>query len=445
MIPVPPRRRAARALLFVFPLLAALLAQPALAEEPRGRSSESLWYELTPEGELVIPLYFFWSATCPHCAEARPFVEALPERYPWLRVESLETTASPANRQLFAYLAQVVGQEIRGVPSFFFCGAMLVGYDDDAGRGRELASLLERCHAYLVAELEPPPPAPETLATSAELPFLGRVDLAAWSLPLTTVVIAALDAFNPCAFFVLLFLLSLMVHGRSRARMALIGGVFVFFSGALYFLFMAAWLNLFLLLEGLAVITTVAGAVAVALSVVNIKEFFLFRQGVSLSIPERAKPGLFARMRGLVSAESLPAMLAGTVTLAIVANAYELICTSGFPLVYTRLLTLNELPGGLYYLYLLLYNLVYVLPLLAIVVVFTLTLGARKLSEREGRALKLLSGIMMLGLGGILILEPELLDSVVTAGALLLGALALTVAIVWLEAAWRGRSGRVSP
>ena len=445
MNPQASRRATARSLCLLVLVVAAFLAPTGRAEEPNARPAQSLWYEAKPEGEIVIPLYFFWSAACPHCAEARPFVEALPERYPWLRIESLETTRSSANRQLFADLAQVVGQEIRGVPSFFFCGAMLVGYDDDAGRGRELASLLERCHAYLVAELEPPATAPETAPTTAELPFVGRVDLAAWSLPLTTVVIGALDAFNPCAFFVLLFLLSLMVHGRSRARMALIGGVFVFFSGALYFLFMAAWLNLFLVLEGLAVITTVAGAVAVALSLVNIKDFFLFGRGVTLSIPERAKPGLFARMRGLVSADSLPTMLFGTATLAVVANTYELICTSGFPLVYTRLLTLNELPGALYYLYLLLYNLVYVLPLLAIVVVFTLTLGARKLGEREGRVLKLLSGIMMLGLGAVLILEPELLDSVVTAGALLLGALGLTAVVVWGEANWRRRSGRVSP
>ena len=243
----------------------------------------------------------------------------------------------------------------------------------------------------------------------------------------------------------LLFLLSLMVHGRSRARMALIGGVFVFFSGALYFLFMAAWLNLFLLLEGLQAITLVAGLLAIALALVNIKDFFLAGRGVSLSIPERAKPGLFARMRGLLSAESLPAMLTATVTLAVVANSYELLCTSGFPLVYTRLLTLNELPGGLYYLYLLLYSLVYVLPLLVIVAVFVWTLGARKLGEREGRLLKLLSGTMMLGLGLLLVLAPGLLDNLLTAAGLLLAALALTAGVALLEHLRERRSGRPAP
>jgi hypothetical protein len=231
------------------------------------------------------------------------------------------------------------------------------------------------------------------------------------------------DAFNPCAFFVLLFLLSLLAHAHSRRRMLLVGGVFVLFSGLLYFLFMAAWLHFFLVLEGLRAVTLIAGLVAGVLAVINIKDFFLAGQGPSLEIPEGRKPGLFARMRGLLAADSLAAMLAGTVVLALAANTYELLCSTGFPLVYTRALTLNELSTAGYYFYLAFYNLVYVLPLLVIVVVFTFTLGSRKLGAGEGRVLKLLSGLMMLGLGVVLVAAPELLDNSLTALALLVLAL----------------------
>ncbi|MCP5118882.1 MAG: hypothetical protein GY953_49350, partial [bacterium] len=147
-----------------------------------------------------------------------------------------------------------------------------------------------------------------------------------------TLILGGVDAFNPCAFFVLLFLLSLLVHAGGRARMLLIGGVFVLISGLLYFVFMAAWLNLFLVLEGVRLVTVIAGLVAVALAVVNVKDYFFFKQGVSLVIPGSAKPGLFSRMRSLLSADNLPALLGGTVALAIAANTYELLCTSGFPL-----------------------------------------------------------------------------------------------------------------
>ena len=69
-------------------------------------------------------------------------------------------------------------------------------------------------------------------------------------------------------------------------------------------------------------------------------------------------------------------------------------------------------------------------PLTAIVVVFTATLGRRKLTEGQGRALKLLSGLMMLGLGLVLLVAPALLDNLLTSILLLAAALTLTFAAV---------------
>ncbi|MGF1641554.1 MAG: hypothetical protein ACFCUO_11455, partial [Rhodospirillales bacterium] len=258
-----------------------------------------------------------------------------------------------------------------------------------------------------------------------DVPLLGTIDPAALSLPLFTVLIAALDAFNPCAFFVLMFLLSLLVHARDRRRMAVVGGLFVFTSGAIYFVFMAAWLNVFLLVGELRWVTAVAGGIAVLLALVNIKDYVLPGRGFSASIPDSAKPGLFARMRALTGAASWPALIAGTVTLAIAANSYELLCTAGFPMLFTRVLTLHQISTGGYYLYLVLYNVVYVVPLLGIATVFFVTLGSRKLQEREGRMLKLVSGLMMLGLGVVLLIAPEWLTDIRIGAAVIAAALAV--------------------
>jgi len=244
-------------------------------------------------------------------------------------------------------------------------------------------------------------------STTINLPFVGMVDVKAFSLPVLTVVLAGMDAFNPCAFFVLLFLLSLLVHAKSRTRMAIVGGTFVLFSGLVYFVFMAAWLNVFLIAGELRVITLIAGLLALTVAALNIKDFFWFKEGPSLSIPESAKPGLFKRMRGIVATGNLGPMLASTVLLAIVANSYELLCTAGFPMVYTRVLTLAQLETWQYYAWLAAYNVIYVIPLLAIVIVFVKTMGARKLSESEGRILKLVSGFMMLGFGLLLLVAPQ--------------------------------------
>ena len=251
--------------------------------------------------------------------------------------------------------------------------------------------------------------------------------------PALTFVIAGLDAFNPCAFFVLMFLLSLMVYARDRKRMLLIGVTFVFFSGLIYFVFMSAWLNLFLFIGELRTITMIAGLIAVAIALINIKDFFWFKQGVSLSIPDRAKPGLYQRSRNLLKATSLGAILAGTAVLAVAANSYELLCTSGFPMVYTRMLTLHELPNAAFYTYLALYNFIYIIPLLVIVVLFTVRFGSHKLTEQEGRSLKLVSGLMMLALGGLLVFAPDALNQLWTAALLLLGTLVVAGVIIVID------------
>ena len=402
--------------------MALLSVAPAHAQAPR----ETLWGRSDADGVVQVKLHFFWTTTCPHCARAKRFLEPFAADNAWLDLVSYEVSESAANRGAFGMMAAMLGEEIQGVPSFFLCGEMIVGFDTADTTGAMLAGRAAACRVSLEQTLSPMPAAPAA-ETGVHLPVLGAVDAASLSLPVLTLVLAGVDAFNPCAFFVLLFLLSLLVHANSRGRMFLIGGTFVLFSGLLYFVFMAAWLNLFLVLEGIRAVTVVAGVVAIGFALFNVKDFFLFGRGPSLSIPEAAKPGLFARMRGLLSADNLPALLVGTVALAIAANAYELLCTSGFPLVYTRALPLNDLSVSGYYLYLAFYNVIYVLPLFIIVVVFTTTLGSRKLTGFQGRVLKLMSGLMMLGLGCVLLVAPDLLDNWLTAVALLAGA----VVVAW--------------
>jgi hypothetical protein len=261
------------------------------------------------------------------------------------------------------------------------------------------------------------------------IPWIGSLDASGMSLPVMTLVIAGMDSFNPCAFFVLFSLLGLLIHARSRQKMLLIGGIFVFFSGFVYFLFMAAWLNLFLVMGQVEIMTTIAGSVAVLIAAINIKDFFIFKKGVSLTIPDSAKPKLFDRMRRLMKSTSLASIIIGTTVLAVAANAYELLCTAGFPMVFTRILTLNNLLNTSYYLYLVLYNLIYVIPLAIIVVIFTITLGKKNLTEWQGRVMKLISGTMMLGLGGALILDPSILSNAFISLLILAGALAISVVI----------------
>jgi hypothetical protein len=98
-------------------------------------------------------------------------------------------------------------------------------------------------------------------------------------------------------------------------------------------------------------------------------------------------------------------------------------------MVFTRILTLEQLPNLQYYAYLALYNLVYVLPLAVIVGLFVATMGRRKLSDGEGRFLKLLSGTMMSGLGLVLVLSPEWLSHPLIAVLLIGGAIVISFVV----------------
>ncbi|MEJ2604454.1 MAG: thioredoxin family protein [Gammaproteobacteria bacterium] len=414
------RIRYARALA----LLTALLCAPAIAEEVQ-------WVSEGADGERTLVLYYFYSDSCPHCQEAKPFVADLGERE-WIDLRRYEISKNRDNGLLYRDIARTIDEKARSVPGFLFCGQLRTGYDKAETTGARLLAELEACRSDPTRFLSTPAremPAAAPDAAGIELPLIGRIDPSNWGLPILTVVIAGLDAFNPCAFFVLLFLLSLMVHARSRTRMLLVGGTFVFISGLIYFVFMAAWLNVFLLIGELRIVTMIAGLIAVALAAVNIKDYFWFNTGPSLSIPDSKKPGMYQRMRDLVAAPGIPAMLMGTAILAVVVNSYELLCTAGLPMVYTRILTLREADPVVFYLYLVFYNVIYVIPLLVIVGLFVMKFGSRKLGESEGRLLKLLSGTMMLGLGLVMLFAPMALNNAGIAIGLLAAAV-LTTSLV---------------
>jgi hypothetical protein len=211
--------------------------------------------------------------------------------------------------------------------------------------------------------------------------------------------------------WVLLFILSMLVHLRDRRKMFLIGGVFVAVSGLVYFAFMAAWLNLFLLIGLSRATQLLLGGIAAAIGILNLKDFLAFGRAVSVGIPEAAKPGIYAQMRRVLRADNLSGALAAVVFLALLVNTVELLCTAGLPAIYTRVLTMYVLPTWAYYSYLVVYNLAYIADDSLMLTVAVVTLSREKLQKKGARWLKLMSGAVMLTLGLILMLHPEWLAS----------------------------------
>jgi hypothetical protein len=262
---------------------------------------------------------------------------------------------------------------------------------------------------------------------------VGDMNISGLSLPILTIILGGLDSFNPCAFFILIFLLNLLLFARSRKRMLLIGGVFIFFSGLLYMIFMFILFETFILTKThVAIITVLAGGIAVVLGAINIKDFFFFKKGASLSIPDDKKPKIYKQMRSLVKHPQITAVLIGTIVLAGTVNFYELLCTLGLPLVFTKQLASYNLTNIQYYSYIVLYNIIYVIPLIIIVLIFVITLGKRKLTEWHGQIMKLETGIMLFFFGLLFIIDYRLLENIIAPIVLLLSSLGATGIISYL-------------
>jgi glutaredoxin len=259
-------------------------------------------------------------------------------------------------------------------------------------------------------------PAEETYAIpmqppeGIDLPWFGFVRVRDFGLVAFTLLIGLVDGFNPCAMWVLVFLLSVLVNVKDRRKIAAIAGTFVVVSGLAYFTFMAAWLNLFLLIGIARPLQIALGLLAIVIGAINIKDFVAFKQGVTLSIPESTKPGIYDRVRRIVTAKYISVAIGLSVILAVLVNIVEILCTAGLPALYTQILTVQQLPSWQNYVYLAIYNLAYMFDDTLMVSVFVITLSHRKMRETEGRWLKLVSGCVVLALGLIILFRPNWLQ-----------------------------------
>jgi glutaredoxin len=374
-----------------------------------GHSTPVAAADAPPPPEIEI----FVREGCAHCDAAKSFFDELARERPGLRVAFVDVRRDPDALARLIEIARRAGIAQPGVPTIRIGGELIVGFDTPATTGAQIRAALDHGKPSAVIggapvcgiadEIACKPPRED----SVEIPFIGRkVSVQDVGLPLFTIVIGLLDGFNPCSMWVLILMISMLATLGDRVKMLAIAGTFVVIEGIAYFAFMAAWLNLFLLV-GLSRASEIAiAALAIVAGAINLKDFFAWGRGITLSIPASAKPGIYARLRAVLHAERLGPAVAGAALLAVLVQIVELLCTSGFPALYTRILTLHQLDTAAYYGYLLLYNLMYMLDDIVILAIGIATLSQRRLQEKEGRVLKLVAGLVMLGLG-VYLLAPR--------------------------------------
>ncbi len=363
-----------------------------------------------------IEITFFYSESCSHCADEEKFLTVLKERYPIISI--IEKEAS-SNSDLLKELYQKhgVSTKMQGfVPATFFDEQFFIGYKDDASTGQEIEDYIKQIIKGESSD-ECEEENDSDILDKITLPFFGEIDVSNMSSMWLAMVLGTVDGFNACAMTALGFLLATLVATKIRKRIILIGGTFILVSGLVYFIFISAWLNLFLALEQIKAITLVVGVIIVLFALFTLRDYF-YGTICKLCEIDPDKQNIFTKIEKWlfkkikeISEKDIPllAFLAGVALVAVGINLIELVCSFGLPLAFTKTLTETNSSVASYYFNIFIYTLFYMLDDFLIFLLAVFTLRITNASEKYLKVIKLVSGIILFLLGIIMIFKPELL------------------------------------
>ncbi len=461
-------------LVLLFLLLRA--AAPAWAQTPTPAKTQ----ESGP-----VYLYLFYGDSCPHCAHAKPYLESLAAANPLIILKEYEVYNDPAAQEIFRRMAEKHNLDQLYVPTLFVGGETIVGYSDelykdveglitvcmqigcdDPGLGiisspmvsplfplagtptmaaaqpaatpsQPSPTISAQPTATVTATALPPVTVPEPKTGHIlTLPVLGRVDLDQQSSLISTILIALVDGFNPCSLWVLTMLLALTLHTGSRKKVLFIGLIFLTVTAVIYALFIVGLFSVLKTARFMGWVRVVVALIALVFAVVNIKDYFWYKEGLSFTISDKQKPGLFQKMRAVMDAsQSIWGMAGATVALAVGVSMVEFSCTAGFPVIWTNILTSQNVSGLTFVFLLLVYMLIYQLDELVIFFSSVATLKAGRIEEKHGRILKLISGTLMLTLGLVMLINPALMNDL-GSSLMIFGAALLIAAVVLTGHRW---------
>jgi len=356
-----------------------------------------------------LTVHFFYLPTCPHCTEQKPiYYEVKSERTDIKFIE--HDASSQEGSQLFYQMTRDAGLDTSklGVPTIFVGEHALVGVQSKEQILNAIDECINSCQGGEYQQIETTQNA-DTGFTNYELPFLGRTDLTEWSLPTLAIVLGLIDGFNPCAMWVLVYLIGMLIGVKDKKRIWIIVGSFVLASGILYFLFMTAWLNIFIFLGYIKILTILIGLIALGGGILSLKEYITTKGSLTCKVGnEESHEKTMKRIDRIISQPLSWAIVLSMIGLAFVINSVEFACSAAIPAVFTQILSLSGLSAIQHYAYIGLYVFFFMLDDLIIFGMAAFAIGS-SFGEKYAKYCKLLGGIIMTILGLIMLFAPQLL------------------------------------
>ena len=380
----------------------------------------------------LVNIYLFHSDTCPHCKEEIKFLNDIQKDYDNIKIYMYEISDS-YNLELMDEVAKLYDTKASGTPFTIIGDKYFLGFSYEASHERFIASIdyysnnayTDRTGEYIgnielpIYEVIPQVEKPEEekisvddyieKVTDRKINILGKtINLKNMALPVVALVIGLVDGFNPCAMWVLLFLISMLIGMRDKKKMIILGFTFLLTSALIYLLFMLAWLNAATFLLTIKWVRLLIGLVAIVGGYINLRSYIKHRKDDGCNvIDDKKRNRIFDKIKKFTHERNFFLAMLGVITLAISVNVVELACSAGLPDMFIQILSMNHLSLFYEVLYIAIYMFFFLVDDLIVFIIAVSTMELTGFSTKYGKAAKLIGGILLLLIGILMILKPE--------------------------------------
>ena len=378
------------------------------------------------KAESKVDLYLFYGDGCPHCAEEENFLDEYLQDKNYIELHKYEVWHDSDNRELLSKVQDAINNHTSGVPYMVIGNKPIVGYYDGI-TDEQIKSVIEKTRKNekftdLVkkvinnekindddkknSKIEPDNKKEDE---KIKIPILGKIDVKKVSLPLVALVMGLVDGFNPCAMWILIFLMSILIGMKDKKKLILYGLVFLVTSALFYFLLMFTWLKAIASISLSLTFQIVLAIFAIGAGIYNLVNYYkaLKKDDGCAVTSQKQKKSIMLKIKKFTQEKNILIALIGIITLAISVNFVELLCSAGLPMMFTEILSVNKVSGGMGVIYNLIYVFFFMIDDLIIFLIAAKTMNIKVISTKFSKYSHLAAGIIMLIIGILLIFKPE--------------------------------------
>ena len=382
---------------------------------------------ISVKADNVVNLHLFYGDGCPHCAEEEKFLEKYLKDEPNVKLNKYEVWHSEKNRQLWVKVQDKLNNHENGVPYLIIGDKVIVGYlsgntdvkikkyvdeyKKDSHYVDVMSAIDDNKKIDKIKENKKEKVKEKKEEEKTNIPILGDINPREVSLPLVSVVLGLVDGFNPCAMWILIFLITMLLNTKDRKKMWILGLTFILTSGLVYLAFMLTWLNLASLINKVIFVRILIAAVAIIVGFFNLKKYIESRKkddGCDV-VDNKNRKKIMEKIISITKEKSFILALLGIIVLAASVNLIEMMCSIGLPLIFTQILSMNSLSAGSYALYMFLYILFFLIDDIIVFAIAMITLKVTGISTKYSKYAHLVAGIIIIIIGLLMLIKPSIL------------------------------------